>query len=393
METKIDKMDNFGRGISYHNGKICFVKGAYPGDEVSYQIDLEKKKYCDASVSNIIKRSQDRIDSMCCYSSNCGGCCFQEYDFIKENEFKERKVYDLVHRELGINDVGKIVFSNPLYYRNKIILHGNNNNLGFYMNKSHDIIKINNCIICNNRINKIIPILNSFFDIDEVLIRTSNDLTHMLIDIKGEGDFNNLLEYCDVLIVNGELFSKTSFIFTNIGDVKYRLSSESFFQINCDLTKLLYDKVLEYVKKIKPDTVLDLYCGTGSIGIYVAKYCNNIVGVDYNRSNIEDAIYNASLNKVSNARFICDRVENVIDKIKVFDLMIVDPPRSGLDNHTRDIILNSKSKYIIYVSCDPITLVRDLKILKNKYNIIEITPFNMFPRTYHCESITILERR
>ena len=393
METKIDKMDNFGRGISYHNGKICFVKGAYPGDEVSYQIDLEKKKYCDASVSNIIKRSQDRIDSMCCYSSNCGGCCFQEYDFIKENEFKERKVYDLVHRELGINDVGKIVFSNPLYYRNKIILHGNNNNLGFYMNKSHDIIKINNCIICNNRINKIIPILNSFSDIDEVLIRTSNDLTHMLIDIKGEGDFNNLLEYCDVLIVNGELFSKTSFIFTNIGDVKYRLSAESFFQINCDLTKLLYDKVLEYVKKIKPDTVLDLYCGTGSIGIYVAKYCNNIVGVDYNRSNIEDAIYNASLNKVSNARFICDRVENVIDKIKVFDLMIVDPPRSGLDNHTRDIILNSKSKYIIYVSCDPITLVRDLKILKNKYNIIEITPFNMFPRTYHCESIVVLERK
>ncbi len=136
-----------------------------------------------------------------------------------------------------------------------------------------------------------------------------------------------------------------------------------------------------------------MYCGTGSFGIYISDIVNNIVGVDYNKSNIEDAIDNNKLNNINNIKYICSKVEDVIEKLKDYDLIIVDPPRAGLDKKSIKNILEINSKNIIYISCDPNTLIRDLKILSKKYIIKEITPFNMFPRTYHCESIVVLERK
>ena len=136
--------------------------------------------------------------------------------------------------------------------------------------------------------------------------------------------------------------------------------------------------------------MLDLYCGTGSFGIYVSDYVSNIIGIDYNKSNINDAKNNAVLNNISNIEFICDKVENVIDRYNDIDLVLVDPPRSGLDKKTINYISRIKSKNIIYVSCNPVTLVRDLKLLLDSYNIIEIIPFNMFPRTYHVECVCVL---
>ena len=396
MKVRILRLDNFGRGIAYYNDKICFICNAFPNELVDFKIVKETSKYIEGESINIIEKSSDRLESKCKFSKMCGGCCFQEYDYSLENKYKEDKLKDLVERNLNISSkiVNDIVFDNDIFYRNKLILHGDSNFLGLYKNKTNDVIDIDECIISNKRINKIITLLRKVKNIDEVLIRTSNDEKQVIIDIKGNIDnYDFLLDCCDVLIINGEVVSSDNRIITNIGDKKYYLSSDSFFQVNEFLIDKMFNRVLEYVKELKPVNVLDLYCGTGSFGVYIADYAESIVGVDYNSSNIKDAIDNMRLNNISNIEYICDKVENVIDRFNNYDLVIVDPPRAGLDKKSCQYLIDMNSKNIIYISCDPNTLMRDLKILGNIYSIKEITPYNLFPKTYHCESIAILERR
>lgn len=396
MKVNIIRLDNFGRGIAYYNNKICFINNALPMEEVDFEIIRETSKYIEGNVSKILKKSADRIESKCPYSSLCGGCCFQEYDYSSENKYKEDKIRSLVDRVLFLDScvVNSIVYDIDHNYRNKIVLHGNSNDLGLYKNKTNEIIDIDYCLISNKKINNIISILKNIKGVDEVLIRTSNDLSSVIIDIKGDiSDYKELEGICDVLIINNKYISKNKNIITNIGNKKYYLSSNSFFQVNGILINKLFDKVLECAKRFRPSKVLDLYCGTGSFGIYISEYVKKIVGVDYNKSNIDDANRNKKLNNINNIEYICDKVENVIDRFDNFDLVIVDPPRAGLDRKCCDYLLEMNSNYIIYISCDPNTLIRDLKILSDKYDLLEITPYNLFPRTYHCESVCILERR
>ena len=396
MKVNIYKLDYFGRGITYLDEKICFINNAFPNEIVEINITNEKSKYKEGEVKEVVEKSPYRIKSECPFSNKCGGCTFQKYDYNEENKYKENKIREQVKNRLKINDniVKNIVYSDKEYYRNKLVLHGNKKDLGQYQNKTNEIVDIDNCIISNKKINEIIKALRNYKEIEEVLIRTSNDLKEVLIDIKGNiNDYEELLNICDVLIINDKVITKKDSIITNIGSKKYYLSSKSFFQVNKDLTENLFDKVKEYIKEIKPNKLLDLYCGTGSIGIYVSDYAKEIVGIDYNKSNIENAKNNVLLNNLNNINFICDKVENRIDEFTDFDVVIVDPPRKGLDNHTCKYLLQMKPKSIIYVSCDINTLIRDLELLRKEYDIKEITPYNLFPRTYHCESVCILERR
>ena len=181
-------------------------------------------------------------------------------------------------------------------------------------------------------------------------------------------------------------------IITSIGDKKYYLSKDSFFQVNKYLTKELYDLVRKAINK-PYKTCLDLYCGTGTIGIYISDLVDSVIGIDYSESNIKDANRNIELNNTNNISFICNKVENKIDTFKDVNLVIIDPPRVGLDSKTIKYLIEINPEKIIYVSCDPATLSRDLKELNSKFNILEVTPVNMFPRTYHCESIVVLERK
>ncbi len=394
MITNIEKLDNFGRGITYINDKICFVDNALPNEKVEIEITKEKKKFKEAIAINILESSKDRIKPLCPYSNECGGCNLNHLSYDKENEFKYNKVKDLIKKFLNEDiELKDIVYDKEYEYRNKLVLHGNNKVLGQYKKLSNEIVSIDKCLLVNNKINEIISLLKNN-NIEEATIKTSNDLSNILLNIKGNiKNIDELKNKVDVLIVNNKLLSTNKSIISNIGNKNYYLSSDSFFQTNRFLTESLYNEVLNIVKTINPCQVLDLYCGTGTIGIYISNYCKEIVGVDYNKSNIEDANKNKELNKCNNISFICNKVENIIDNYKNMDLIVVDPPRSGLDDHTRDILKKMMSKTIIYVSCDPVTLMRDLKDLKEIYNIKYIKPFNMFPRTYHCESVTVLERK
>lgn len=396
MKKEVVKLDNFGRGITYINDKICFIENALPNEVVEIEIVEETKKYYLAKVVKYIETSPLRIEDECPYSNVCGACNLNHLCFNEENKFKLDKVKGIMEKYANIdpNLVKGIIYHDRNHYRNKITLHGKDNEIGLYKEKTNEIIPINNCLIVNPKINEIIKVLNTLSkDIKEVIIKTSNDNSKVMVKITGTVNNIDLLkELCDVLIINDKYLTQNKVIETNIGNKKYIEGIDSFFQINNTLTKELYDEVLENVKDKEYNQVLDLYCGTGTIGIYISDYAKKIIGIDYNESNINDANRNKEINNLTNIEFINDKVENKIQDFKDIDLIIVDPPRAGLDTKTKDYLKEINPEKIIYVSCDPITLARDIKDL-DTYKVNYIKVFNMFPRTYHCENIAVLERR
>ncbi|MBR5369977.1 MAG: class I SAM-dependent RNA methyltransferase [Bacilli bacterium] len=396
MKVEVVKLDNFGRGITYINDKICFIENALPEEVVEIEIIEETKKYYLAKVVKYIEKSPLRIEEECPYSSICGACNLNHICFNEENKFKLDKVKGIMEKFASIDPklVKGIIYHDRNNYRNKITLHGKDNEIGLYKEKTNEIIPINSCLIVNPKINEIIKVLNSLSKkIKEVIIKTSNDNSKVMVKITGNIDNIDLLkELCDVLIINDKYYTDNHVIETNIGNKKYIEGIDSFFQVNNTLTKELYDEVLENVKDKSYSNVLDLYCGTGTIGIYISDYCKKIIGIDYNESNINDANKNKELNNITNIEFINSKVEDKIDTFKDIDLVIVDPPRAGLDTKTKEYLKEINPEKIIYVSCDPITLARDIKDLET-YKINYIKVFNMFPRTYHCENIAVLERK
>ena len=394
MEVKIEKLDNFGRGITYLNNKICFVENAYPEEIVEIEIVKENKKIIEAKTIKVITKSNNRVESKCPYSNICGGCNFSNLKYEEELIYKTEKVKDLISKYTGLtNIVEDTNYINEYNYRNKIILHGKNNKLGLYEENTNNIVEINECLLVNNKINEIIKILKEEnISIEEALIKTSNDEKEVLVSIKGKiNNIDKLKDKCTVLIINDELKTTNSSIITNIGKYKFYESEKSFFQINKDLTEKLYDEALKIVEKVKPNKLLDLYCGTGTIGIYVSEFSNEIIGIDYNKSNIEDANKNKELNNLNNISFICDKVENQIDNFKDIDMIIVDPPRKGLDQKTKEYLNTIKAKHLVYISCDLITFSRDINDLLENYEVEYIKPFNMFPKTYHVENVAYLK--
>ena len=248
----IEKLDHFGRGIVKIGYDIYFIEDTLPGDIVDIEIVKSKKNIHEAKVTNYIKRSDYYIDSVCPYNKECGGCTFLNMDYIKELEFKEQKIHELVDKMLKKNvKVNRIVYSNNIYnYRRKIVLHSNK--IGLYKNKSNDIVKIDNCFLVNKTINNIIKRLNSYKDnykcnIEEVTIKVSV-LNESLISLYGSFDYESFLNQfndIDVIFINNQLISKKKYIKEKLFDKYFYVSNHSFFQISLvNLAKVRYNSVL-----------------------------------------------------------------------------------------------------------------------------------------------------
>ena len=396
----IDRLDHQGRGICLIDGRVVFVDGALPLERVKIRINHVSKKFVSGIVIERLSDSSSRVGVKCPYYSSCGGCDIMHMSYSFQHDFKFNKVCDIV-RKFVKEDIliNKCVFDEQFFYRNKATFHVKDG-IGFYREKSYDLIDIDKCLISSCEINDTLSVLKkmNLSGVKSIVVRSSNyDKSVMVIfDIIGKIDENmiiNCLKDCvSSIYVNDRLIYGDEYIVDKIGDLKFVISPNSFFQVNTPMAYKLYSKVLEYAGNLDDSNVLDLYCGTGTIGLFVGG--KSLVGVEINESAIHDANINKDLNGISNVKFYCGDSGKVLKKLdKNFDVVIVDPPRSGLSDLSINEVISVGAKRVIYVSCDPVTLARDLNIFKEFYDIREISLFDLFPNTHHVESVCLLERR
>ncbi|MEE3342551.1 MAG: class I SAM-dependent RNA methyltransferase [Bacilli bacterium] len=396
MEVKIERINDTGEGIGFLDRQVVFVPKTIPGDIVMIKDINKYKNYMRASVDNYIEYSKLREEAKCPYFSQCGGCQLMNINYQKQLEYKKNKVIN-IFKKYGNIDINPEIISDKQYkYRNKIVLEVRNGKIGLNKYHSHDIVYIDKCLLVSDNINKIIDLINNNLDltgINKIMIRESTSKDIMVV-FYGNIDINKVKELLNDKVescyLNDRLIIGNKYIITKLNNYSYTLSPNSFFQVNYDMTIKLYNKVLEYISN--GDNVMDLYCGTGSIGIYISNKVSNILGVEIVKDAINNANINKRINNINNINFKCGDVEKIINKNDKYDTIIVDPPRAGLSKKTRDILLDINSNKIIYVSCNPMTLVRDIKYLSNHYELKDITLFDMFPNTYHVESVVVLER-
>lgn len=434
-----------GSGVGKtQDGMAVFVPLSAVGDELEVRVLKAKKTYAFGKIERIVTPSSARIEPDCPVFSKCGGCVWRHISYDEECRIKHQKVVDAVTRIGGIKDA---VFSpiikndNVSRYRNKAQLPvgaDKNGNLliGFYAFHSHRIIDCNDCLLQPEIFAKVISVTRSFIE------QSDNDIydektgkgrvRHLYIRM---GEVTKELMVCYVVNGNGlkqedilikmlreNLPALTSVIInTNRNDtnvilgeknrtafgrdyitdelcgLKFKISPFSFWQVNRSQAEKLYNKAKDYANLKSDEILLDLYCGTGTIGLTMAKECKTLVGVEIISDAINDAKENAEINSINNARFICGDASSAAEQLKNEglkpDAVILDPPRKGCGEDLVKTIFEMSPSRVVYVSCDPATLARDLKYFEEyNYSVKEITPCDMFSRTAHVESVCLIEK-
>lgn len=386
-EVNIISNTNLGDGVGRIENKPIYIKNAVSKDKLEVRITRVNKKYLQGEIVKIVKESEDRVKPLCPYFTKCGGCTFWNVNITKENEIKE----NYIKRLFPNVKVNTIIANNEINYRNKVTFHIHNGKLGYYQKNSNNLVIIEECLILNKEINKIKKYLETLdlTKVTEIMIRYSNNYDELLINFKGQlKDYNNLKKIKNIksIYINNDLVYGNPTIKEKINNLEFLIGPNSFFQINTNMIANLYNSIKNFITP--SSSLLDLYCGTGTIGIYLNEYFEHILGIDIVKENIENAFLNKEINKIDNISFQhkdASSIENTY-----FDVVIVDPPRAGLGEKTKEHLLNINSKIIIYVSCNPNTLKKDIEKLKEKYQLVEITPVNMFPKTEHIECVSLL---
>lgn len=388
MIVKIDKLSHDLRGITKIDNKITFIPKTLPEEVVNIRITKQKKKFNEGCLTTIIEESKDRVKYICPYYDICGGCDTGHILYSKSIMYKKDMVVDIFKRYCDMNVDMDIVYDddNIYNYRNKITLRVNDGKLALV---GESLVNIDYCYLVNDNINKVIGILNGICldGIDEVIIRGTDEI---MVIIKGNIDNDKLIQILkdnvSSIFINGVKVFGNDYVMINVGNYRYAVYPDSFFQVNTKMISMLYDKVLEFAGR--GDKLLDLYCGAGTIGIYLANNFNSVRGIEQNESAIKGANLNKGINDIKNISFVCEKASDINEIVE--DVVVVDPPRSGLDSTTIKRILDSRIERLIYVSCNPITLARDINILKDKYNLVSMSLFDMFPNTSHAECVCLL---
>ncbi|WP_042275965.1 23S rRNA (uracil(1939)-C(5))-methyltransferase RlmD [[Clostridium] dakarense] len=434
-----------GVGIGKCDGFTVFVDGGLIQDKIKVKINKSKKNYAVGDIVEIIEKSPFRVERACSDSlKDCGGCQIQELDYKNQLDIKTNEVKQVITRIGKLDNVlihDTMGMDEPLRYRNKAQFPIQKVSgvpvIGFYKKKSHDIIPTDKCVIqheVNDKIVKIIKTYISAYDVsiyDEkshagvlrhlvtkigfttnevmvVLVAKENKLPHLdeLVSVLRENvpGFKTL-----VVNVNKErtnvILGKENIVVVGegkindyIGDLVFEISPLSFFQVNPVQTEVLYNKALEYADLKENDTVFDIYCGIGSISLFLAQKASKVYGIEIVEDAIKDAKINAKLNNLDNVEFYVGKAEEVVPKMykegKTANVVVVDPPRKGCDEKVLDTIISMKPDRVVYVSCNPSTLARDLNYLDERgYKCTEIQPVDMFPHTMHVECVAKLVKK
>lgn len=443
-EYIVDIVDNGyeGEGIAKVEGFTIFVPGAIKEERVKILIVKVNQTHAFGKIKEIIKQEEARKESDCTTYQRCGGCNLRHMKYEHTLKLKQNIVQNLVNKTLKsfVEVKETIGMQKPYEYRNKAqypVGYNKQSELvfGVYANRTHEIIPMNQCAIQKKISVEIARYIVEFMKKNKIsAYRESSKeglIRHIVIKVGVHTE-----EIMCVLVINGQDVPKQNqlveeltqrfkqiktivknkntrntnvimgkeneviygegYIYDTLGEYRFKISPLSFYQINPIQTEKLYCKAMELANLQKGDVVLDLYCGIGTIGIFLAKYVKKVYGVELVEQAIEDAKENAKMNGIVNIEFVCGDVEfafdNLIHKEKIKpDVVFVDPPRKGLDNKTIENIKKVQPRRVVYISCNPATLVRDLKQLEESYEVKTIQPLDMFPFTSHVECVAVLQ--
>jgi len=416
MKLTIEKLIYGGYGLARTDYKVVFVRGGVPGEQVDVEIAEEKKSFDIAYINNILEPSKHRVDPQCEYFGKCGGCQWQNIDYQYQLKAKEQILKESIQKIAGINDfeIEPIVRSQNIYsYRNRVTLHLDTVNgkhiLGFKEEKSHKLVSIEHCPISSDNISKLVQKISKIITgydanklpFDKIFITDIGKIPALSLSPKKNSSaseannfFYNLKERMQGIDISIDNKDEKSFEFKVLG-LKFISSPSVFAQANSIINEHLIKTLIKWADLKKNENVMDLYCGYGNFSLNIARKVKQVLSIDNNKKAIKFAIKNAKLNSIKNCIFEDWDVKKYLQRHKPKenqDLVILDPPRTGAKEIIKSII-SINPKKILYVSCNPTTLARDLKdLIKAGYNLKKIQPFDMFPQTYHIESISLLEK-
>lgn len=456
MNVEITGVADKGKGVGRDSdGRVIFIERVVPGDIVDVKIVKWKKDFMEGFPTHYHKLSKDRIEPFCEHFEVCGGCQYQSLSYETQLEQKSIVVRDALQRLAKVEPqelLSIVPCENTTYYRNKLefafsnkrwltkeeVAAGETSNeedvLGFHRPRAFDkIVDIKHCWLqpepSNNLRIRIKEIAKAqelkFFDIKvnygfmrHILIRTTTLGEVMLIVSFYKNDQEKINRFFDAVLeefpqltsvfycINPKLndyildldminHHGKPFIEEKLGHVRFKIGPKSFFQTNSNQAKVLYDKVVEFAGLTGNENVYDLYTGIGSIALYVAKNCRQVVGIEEVEDAIKDAKENAAMNEIENCVFYAGDVRKILtdefaEKHGKPDLVITDPPRAGMHPKVVNMFLKLEAPKIVYVSCNPATQARDIQLLSEKYDLIKVQPVDMFPHTYHIESVALL---
>lgn len=424
IQVCIESMAFKGYGVARHQGKVIFIPYSVTGDEAWVEIVKEKKNYCFGRLSRVVNPSPLRTDPQCPHFGVCGGCQWQHIDYPVQSKLKKEILIESLRRIGTLQEIPSITVvpsPRPYAYRMRVQLKVKGKGTGYYQESSKQLVDIDHCPIAHPLINKLIHLLReeqpSFSSFEEIEINISPEEEKgilILYSLSPQQGFKKkfLKEFLQRHPVlkgiavrrKGEMnllgdpslnFTLSSGLAEGEGSLKLRASPESFFQVNPEQNRTLIRTVLECCDPGKEQRILDLYAGIGNLTLPLASRMKEVVGIEESRMTIEDARFNAERNGMKNCVFIPGRVEDILNRWKGgdFDLLVLDPPRTGCKT-VLDPIVRLNPKKIVYVSCEPTTLSRDLRVFCGKgYLLQKLTLIDMFPQTYHMEVVALLKSK
>lgn len=438
---KIDKLVYNGYGLGYDKMAV-FVAGALPGDVVTYKKTKKKRFSIFGEVFEVLEASPFRGEAPCSHFKFCGGCQIQQVPYDKQLILKKEMLMDCFNQQafkhLASYCKEIIAAPTPFYYRNKMDFSFSKENekiyLGLKQRARYDkIIHLKECHLQSSYSIKICKSSAEFFNSKKIsvwdyqshqgllrhlTIRESKSTQNIMLIVTISEPYLELIKEFSCYICEkfpqinsiwmavqssaGDTQEGSSYhhisgkehLRDHIGNVPFAISPNAFFQTNTDAATLLFQKAIELANPKSTDIVLDLYCGTGTIGLLFAKFVKKVIGIELNSKSIEDAKLNAQIQSIHNCQFYAGDVKDILKENPfAADILICDPPRSGLHPKALKQILNIQASKIVYISCHPMNMIRDLVILEKEYAVEVIQPMDMFPHTYHLECISILTKK
>ncbi|HYK73524.1 MAG TPA: 23S rRNA (uracil(1939)-C(5))-methyltransferase RlmD [Pseudoneobacillus sp.] len=441
IDVVFEDLTHEGAGVAKVDGYPLFVPNGLPGEKAKIKVIKANKGYGFGKLIELYEESPDRVKAPCPIYKECGGCQLQHLSYEGQLKAKEKQVRDVLTRIGKLENVKVhpvLGMSEPWRYRNKAQVPVGEREggliAGFYQKRSHEIIDMQACLIQQEKNDEVVRVVKDICERHGIQAyheeKHKGQLRHimarhglvtgevMVVLVTRTADLPNKQEIINEIIekipgvksiiqninskkTNVILGDETKVlwgeevIYDFIGDIKFAISSRSFYQVNPEQTKVLYDKALEYADLSGEETVIDAYCGIGTISLFLAQKARKVYGVEIVPEAIDDANRNAQLNEITNVEFAVGEAEVVIPKwyeegISA-DVLVVDPPRKGCDEALLQTIIAMKPKKVVYVSCNPGTLARDLRILEDGgYKTLEVQPVDMFPHTTHVECVTQL---